>query len=171
MEAPAGLAAAVTTAALSGTAITTTAVIAATKAIAMTALQKTLITTVLAVAVGTGIYEARHASRSAGSPARDGVVSLQGSPLLKLLKKDMTIHLDNVPLDAVLLTLTTNAGVKIVTDKSVPALTNRLSLKLDKVKLVDFFRYLAQTYDLQFQVGDESVLVVDAKNPKNGSSK
>jgi RNA polymerase sigma factor (sigma-70 family) len=60
--APAGLAAAITAAALSGTTITTAAVIAATKAIAMTTLQKTVITAVFAAAVGTGIYEARQAT-------------------------------------------------------------------------------------------------------------
>ena len=70
--APAGLAAAITTAAISGTAITTTAVIAATKAIAMTTLQKTVITTAIAVAVGTGIYEARQAAN-----ARSEVQALQ----------------------------------------------------------------------------------------------
>ena len=57
--APAGLAVTISTsAALAGTTIATTA----TKAIAMTALQKTLITTIIAAAVGTGIYEARQAS-------------------------------------------------------------------------------------------------------------
>ncbi|MCX6924677.1 MAG: sigma-70 family RNA polymerase sigma factor [Verrucomicrobia bacterium] len=59
--APAGLAAVITTAALSGTTITTAAVIAATKGIAMTTLQKTVIAAAFAVAVGTGIYEARQA--------------------------------------------------------------------------------------------------------------
>ena len=62
--APAGLAAAITAAALSGTAITTTAIIAATKAIAMTTLQKTFITAAFALAVGTGIYEARQATNA-----------------------------------------------------------------------------------------------------------
>jgi RNA polymerase sigma factor (sigma-70 family) len=60
--APAGLAASITGAALSGTTITTAAVIAATKTIAMTTLQKTVITTAIVVAVGTGIYHARQAS-------------------------------------------------------------------------------------------------------------
>jgi hypothetical protein len=62
--APAGLAAAITSAALSGTTITTSAVIASTKGIAMTTLQKTIITTALAVAVGTGIYEAYQAANT-----------------------------------------------------------------------------------------------------------
>jgi RNA polymerase sigma factor (sigma-70 family) len=59
--APVGLAVTVSTAAtVMGTALTATAT--ATKAIAMTTLQKTLIIATLAATVGTGIYEAHHAS-------------------------------------------------------------------------------------------------------------
>jgi len=61
--APIGLAVTMATAAaLPGTAFQTSAAIAATKTIAMTTLQKTLIAATLAVAAGTGIYEARQAS-------------------------------------------------------------------------------------------------------------
>src|SRR5437899_2714726 len=61
--APAGLAVAIATAtALAGTTIATTATATAANAIAMTTLQKTIIGATLAVAVGTGIYEARQAS-------------------------------------------------------------------------------------------------------------
>jgi RNA polymerase sigma factor (sigma-70 family) len=71
--APAGLAVTISTAAaLVGTSITATVNAAATQAIVMTTLQKTLITATLAVAVGTGIYEARQASR-----LRDQVQTLQ----------------------------------------------------------------------------------------------
>jgi RNA polymerase sigma factor (sigma-70 family) len=62
--APIGLAAAIITAAFSGTAITTATVTAASKGIAMTTLQKTIITTAFAVAVGTGIYQAREAAKT-----------------------------------------------------------------------------------------------------------
>ena len=86
--------------------------------------------------------------------------------MIKMLDKEMTIHLDNVPIETMLINLSTNAGVNIVADKSIPALTNRLSVNLDKVKLGDFFRYVGRNYDLQFQVGDELVWVVDAKDPK-----
>ena len=59
--APVGLAATLcTAAALAGTTVATTAT--AIKAIAMTTLQKTLITATIVAAVGTGIYEGRHAS-------------------------------------------------------------------------------------------------------------
>jgi RNA polymerase sigma factor (sigma-70 family) len=61
--APVGLALTISTAvAVAGTAVVTTATATATKAIAMTTLQKAIIGTTLAVAVGTGIYEARQAS-------------------------------------------------------------------------------------------------------------
>ena len=62
--APAGLAATISTAAtIAGSAVVTTTTTAATKAITMTALQKTLVSTVLIAAVGAGVYEARQASR------------------------------------------------------------------------------------------------------------
>jgi RNA polymerase sigma factor (sigma-70 family) len=61
--APVGLAATISTAAiLAGTVVQTSTVIAAAKAIAMTTIQKTLITVTIAAAVGAGIYEARQAS-------------------------------------------------------------------------------------------------------------
>jgi RNA polymerase sigma factor (sigma-70 family) len=62
--APAGLAAAIAAAALSGTTITTTAFIAATKAIAMTTLQKIAVTAALTVSVGVGIYQAKENAKA-----------------------------------------------------------------------------------------------------------
>jgi len=61
--APAGLVATISAAAaLAGSAIHTSTAIAVTKNIIMTTLQKALVATTLAVAVGTGIYEAHRAS-------------------------------------------------------------------------------------------------------------
>lgn len=62
--APAGLAPALSNAALAGATLATAATVTATKAIVMTSLQKSIIGATLAVAVGTGIYEARQASVS-----------------------------------------------------------------------------------------------------------
>jgi RNA polymerase sigma factor (sigma-70 family) len=71
--APFGLAAAIATATpLTGTAVSTSTAIAATKTIAMTTLQKTLVTTTVAVLAGAGIYEARQAAQ-----LRDQVQTLQ----------------------------------------------------------------------------------------------
>ena len=71
--APVGLALTISTAAaLTGTTLATTATVTATKAIAMTALQKTIVTATIAVLAGAGIYEARQASQ-----LRDQVQMLQ----------------------------------------------------------------------------------------------
>jgi type IV pilus assembly protein PilQ len=84
----------------------------------------------------------------------------------KVLEKEVSIHLDNVPLETILINLSQTSGINIVADKSVPALKQVLSVNLDKVKLNEFLRYVGRNYELQFQVGDELVWVVDAKDPK-----
>jgi type IV pilus assembly protein PilQ len=86
--------------------------------------------------------------------------------MVKVLETNVTMHLDNVPLEALLINLSQTAGVNIVADKSLPALKQVLSVNLDKVKLSEFLRYVGRNYDLQFQVGDQLVWVVDAKDPK-----
>ena len=83
--APIGLALTISTAAaLTGTTFATTATVTATKAIAMTALQKTLVTATIAVLAGVGIYEARQASQ-----LRDRVQTLQQqqAPLAEQVQK------------------------------------------------------------------------------------
>ena len=63
-SAPVGLVATISAAALSGAAVSTSTIIATTtKTIAMTAIQKTLITATLAVIAGAGIFEARQNSK------------------------------------------------------------------------------------------------------------
>jgi len=86
--------------------------------------------------------------------------------MVKVLDKAVSIHLDNVPLEAMLINLSQTAGVNIVADKSLAALKQMLTVNLDQVKLGEFFRYVGRNYDLQFQVGNELVWVVDAKDPK-----
>ena len=86
--------------------------------------------------------------------------------MVKVLEKEVTIHLDNVPLETMLINLSQTAGVNIVADKSLPALKQVLTANMDKVKLGEFLRYVGRNYDLQFQVGDELIWVVDAKDPK-----
>jgi type IV pilus assembly protein PilQ len=87
-------------------------------------------------------------------------------PMAKMLDTEVSIHLDNVPLEAIIVNLSQTAGVNIVADKSLPALKQTLSVNLDKVRLGELLRYIGRNYELQFQVGDELVWVVDAKDPK-----
>lgn len=87
-------------------------------------------------------------------------------PMGRVLDKEVSIHLDNVPFETVILNLSQSAGVNIVADKALPALTNRLTVNLDKVKLGEFFKYVGRNYEVQFQVGQDLVWVLDAKDQK-----
>ncbi len=83
--APVGLAVTISTAAaLGGTTIVTTATATAVKTIAMTTMQKALVTATVAVLAGTGIYEARQASQ-----LRSQVQTLQQqqAPLTEQIQK------------------------------------------------------------------------------------
>jgi type IV pilus assembly protein PilQ len=86
--------------------------------------------------------------------------------MAKVLEKEVSIHLDNVPLENMIMNLSANAGVNIVSDKSIAALKQQVNVQIDKVKLGEFLRYVGRNYDLQFQVGDDLIWVVDAKDPK-----
>src|SRR6267142_6240689 len=109
-------------------------------------------------------------------PETYGKISYEKGPLFdfestkgrmfKVLEKEVSVHLDNVPLETVIVSLSQSSGVNIVADKSLPALKQNLTINLEKVKLAEFLRYVGRNYDLQFQVGDELVWVVDAKDPK-----
>ena len=87
-------------------------------------------------------------------------------PMAQLLEKPVAIHLDNVPLETIIFQLSQSAGINIVADKALPALKQVLSVNLDKVKLGEFLRYVGRNYELQFQVGQDLIWVVDAKDLK-----
>jgi type II secretory pathway component GspD/PulD (secretin) len=87
--------------------------------------------------------------------------------MAKVLDKAVSIHLDNVPLGTMLIDLSQSAGVNIVADQSLAALKQVLTVNFEKVKLGSFFRYIERNCNVQFQVGDDLVWVVDAKNTKN----
>jgi RNA polymerase sigma factor (sigma-70 family) len=65
-SAPAGFAATISTAAIAGSSIHVSTLIAATKTITMTTLQKTIVATSLAIAAGTGIYAVHQGSQLRG---------------------------------------------------------------------------------------------------------
>lgn len=83
-------------------------------------------------------------------------------PMGKVFEKKVSIHLDNVPFETVILNLSQSSGVNIIADKTLPALTNRLTINLDKVKLGEFFKYVGRNYAVQFQVGQDLVWMIDA---------
>jgi type IV pilus assembly protein PilQ len=90
----------------------------------------------------------------------------QEGRMAKILEKEISIHLDNVTLEAILLNVSQSAGINFVADKALPALQQNLSVNMDKVNLSEFLRYVSRNFEIQFQVGEDLVWIVDGKDPK-----
>jgi type IV pilus assembly protein PilQ len=86
--------------------------------------------------------------------------------MTKLLSKPISVHLDNVSLEAIIFNIGQTEGINFVADKSLPAFKQTLSVNMDKVKLSEFLRYVSRNLDVQFQVGEDLIWIVDAKDPK-----
>lgn len=86
-------------------------------------------------------------------------------PMARLLDKEVTIHLDNVTLENLIIQLSQTTGINIVADKALPVLKQTLTVNLEKVRLSEFLRYVSRNYDVQFQVGPELIWVTDGKDP------
>jgi type IV pilus assembly protein PilQ len=86
--------------------------------------------------------------------------------MAKLLDKEISVHLDDVTLQAIIFKVGQDEGINFVADKALPAFAQKLSYNLDKVKLREFLNYVARNLDVQFQVGNDLIWVIDAKDPK-----
>ncbi|WCJ60490.1 type II secretion system protein GspD [Fontisphaera persica] len=86
--------------------------------------------------------------------------------MAKILEKEVSIHLDNVTLEAIIFNLGQAEGINFVADKNLPAFKQTLSVNMEKVKLGEFLRYVSRNLDVQFQVGNDLIWIIDAKDPK-----
>ncbi len=86
--------------------------------------------------------------------------------MAKILDKQVSIHLDNATLESIIFNIGQSEGINFVADKSLPAFKQTLSVNMGKVKLSSFLRYVSRNLGLQFQVGDDLIWIVDAKDEK-----
>ncbi len=90
----------------------------------------------------------------------------QEGRMAKVLDQEISVHLDNVPLEAIIFNVGTSNRINFVADKSLPAFKQTLSANFDKVPLSEFLDYVSRNLEVQFQVGDNLVWIVDGKDPK-----
>jgi type IV pilus assembly protein PilQ len=91
--------------------------------------------------------------------------SLPEGRMTKVLEREISVHLDNVTLESIIFTVGQNEGINFVADKALPAFSQKLSVNLDRVRLSEFLSYIQRNLDLQFQVGNDLIWIVDAKDP------
>ncbi len=86
--------------------------------------------------------------------------------MANLLEKEISVHLEDAPLETIIFTLGQAEGINFVADKNLAAFKQKLSVNLEKVKLDEFLRYVARNLDIQFQIGSDLIWIVDGKDPK-----
>lgn len=86
--------------------------------------------------------------------------------MANLLEKEVSVHLENAPLETIIFNLGQAEGINFVADKNLPAFQQTLSVNLDRVKLDEFLRYVSRNLDIQFQIGSDLIWIVDGKDPK-----
>ena len=90
----------------------------------------------------------------------------QDGAMSKLVEKQISVHLENVTLESIIFNIGQAEGINFVADKTLPAFKQSLSINMNKVKLGEFLRYVARNLDVQFQIGNDLIWIVDAKDPK-----
>jgi type IV pilus assembly protein PilQ len=108
-------------------------------------------------------------------PGTYGRTNYQSGPLFdftqpegrmaKILDKQISVHLDNATLEDIIFKVGQAEGINFVADKSLPAFTQKLSFNADRVRIREFLDHVSRNYGLQFQIGEDLIWIVDAKDP------
>lgn len=85
--------------------------------------------------------------------------------MAKILDERVSIKLDDATLDSIIFTVGDTVGVNFVADRSIEAFTKKISVNFTDVRLKEFLDYVSRNMDIQFQVGDDLIWIVDAKDP------
>ncbi len=89
------------------------------------------------------------------SPAMDDV-----------LAKPVTIQVDDLTLESIIFTIGKNTGVNFVADRGLPQFQQKLSVNMTDVPFSQFLDYVSRQFGLHFEIGENLVWIVDAKNKK-----
>jgi len=82
----------------------------------------------------------------------------------RILDQEISVRLDNAPLETIIFEVGSDHGINFVADKSLEAFKQNLSVNLERVRLREFLNYVSRNLGLQFQVGDDLIWIVDAKD-------
>ena len=84
--------------------------------------------------------------------------------MAKILDKEISVHLDDATLEELIFNVGPAQGINFVADKSIPAFAQKLSFNADRVRVREFLDFMSRNYELQFQIGQDLIWIVDAKD-------
>ena len=95
-----------------------------------------------------------------------GLAERPAGPMEEILQKPMTLQVDDITLESIIFTVGKNTGINFVADRSLPQFQRKLSVNLRDVPVSQFLDFVSRQMDLHFEVGDNLVWIVDAKDAK-----
>lgn len=82
------------------------------------------------------------------------------------MAKTMTLQVDDLTLESIIFTVGKNTGINFVADRSLPQFQRKLSVNMRDVPVSQFLDFVSRQMDLHFEVGQNLVWIVDAKDAK-----
>lgn len=82
------------------------------------------------------------------------------------LLKTMSLQVDDLTLESIIFTVGKNTGINFVADRSLPQFQRKLTVNMRDVPVSQFLDFVSRQMDLHFEVGDNLVWIVDAKDAK-----
>ena len=95
-----------------------------------------------------------------------GVAEPKAGLMDAVLKKTMTLQVDDVTLESIIFTVGKSTGINFVADRSLPQFQRKLSVNLRDVPVSQFLDFVSRQMDLHFEIGDNLVWIVEAKDAK-----
>ncbi len=80
------------------------------------------------------------------------------------LQQPMTLQADDLTLENIIFTVGKSTGLNFVADRSLPQFQRKLSVNLRDVPVRQFLDHVARQMDLHFEIGENLVWIVDAKD-------
>src|SRR5690606_12673018 len=87
--------------------------------------------------------------------------------MAEILEQEVTIQLDDVTLESIILNIGRAQGINFVADRSIPAFKETLSVNMQGVRLNEFLKYVSRNLDVTFQVGDDLIWIMNGTDPKS----
>lgn len=93
-----------------------------------------------------------------------GIDEPQTSAAEAALEQKMTLQADDLSLENIIFTVGKNTGLNFVADRSLPQFQRKLSVNLRDVPVRQFLDHVARQMGLHFEIGENLVWIVDAKD-------
>lgn len=95
-----------------------------------------------------------------------GLTESPASQMDEVLKQTMTLQVDDVTLESIIFTVGKNTGINFVADRSLPQFQRKLGVNMRDVPVSQFLDFVSRQMDLHFEIGENLVWIVDAKDAK-----